>query len=293
VSFVYFRYALDTTWTTSAFYVAQTLTNAGFGAADVTRRGVFVTAGTIAAMIGGVFFTSVFVGAVASYLTRAQWIAVQGMRRIRARDHIVVCGGGKIGSAVLTSLTARGKRVVVIESHPDADLIRRAQDRDVDLLTGDASRDGALDMCDLEHATAVIALTNSDTVNLEIALAVRARSRDVRLVVRMEDAGFARATAQLLGIATFSPSGLTAPVFAGLSRFPGTRGRIRFAHEYFTVRQHAHDANAAPPPEAIPLCVVRNGRMHLLDDFAKAHANDIVVSVEPLAHLAPTQVATR
>jgi Trk K+ transport system NAD-binding subunit len=285
---VFFRFALGASWPAAAFYVAQILTNAGFGDVAVTRRGVFAVVGTIVAMIGGILFTSVFVGAIASSLTRAQWIAVQGMRRIRARKHVVVCGGGKIGSAVITYLTTHGKRVVVIEPHPDADLLRRAQDGDIDLLTGDASRDGALDMCDLAHATAVIALTNSDTVNLEIALAVRARSRNVRLVVRMEDAGFARSTAQLLGIATFSPSGLTAPVFAGLSRFPGARGRIRFAHEYFAIRQSTHDATAEPPRDAMPLCVARNGRLHLLDDFAKALPHDLVVFVEPLAHRAPT-----
>lgn len=162
----------------------------------------------IVAMLGGIVFTSIFIGYVSSALTRAQWISLQGLRRIRARGHVIICGGGKIGTAVMNLLTAAGKRVIVIEPRPDPGLVRRARDRDVDLLTGAAHRD--------------------DAINLEIALAARARRADVPLVVRMENDAFARATAAVFEIATFPPAALTAPALAGLSRFPGTHGRARY-----------------------------------------------------------------
>jgi Trk K+ transport system NAD-binding subunit len=148
---------------------------------------------------------------VSSALTRAQWISLQGLRRIRARNHVVLCGGGMIGRAVIDLLTAAGNRVVVVEPQPHAGLIRRARERDVDLLTGSAHDDGALDLCDVPSASAVLALTDDDTTNLEIALAVRARSADVPLVVRVESAAFAEAAAAIFGVATFSPGALTAP----------------------------------------------------------------------------------
>ncbi len=46
----------------------------------------------------------------------------------------------------------------------------------VELVTGDATRDGTLDLCNVAHARAVIAVTDSDTANLEAALGVRAFS---------------------------------------------------------------------------------------------------------------------
>ena len=283
-SYCYFRFALDKTWLAAAFYVTETMTNVGFGEVGVTQRGPAITWGAITAMLGGITFTSIFIGSVASALTRAQWNATQGLRRIRARRHVVICGGGKIGTAVLNFLTAAGKRVIVIDSNPDADLVRRARERDVDLLTGDASQAGALDMCAIPHASAVLALTNSDTTNLEIALGARVRSPTVPLVVRMEDASFANATASLFGLSTFSPAALSAPVLAGLSRFPGTRGRVHYADDEFTIgqREQGEHPERPPAPTCYALCVWRNGHLKMLREFEDMRPFDIVLFSVPL-----------
>jgi voltage-gated potassium channel Kch len=288
-SFCYFHFVLGKSLTAASFYVVETMTNVGFGEVQVTQRGPLITAGAIIAMLGGIVFTSIFIGSVASALTRAQWNATQGLRRIRAHKHVVICGGGKIGTTVLNLLTAAGKRVIVIDPNPDPDLVRRARERDVDLLTGDGSRAGTLEMCDLENASALLALTNSDTTNLEIALVARVRSPDVPLVVRMEDASFARATSKLFGISTFSPTALTAPIFAGLSRFPGTRGRVRYADESFTVGQRTQGPVPERPPadELTALCVWRDGHLHLIREFDEMKPFDMVLFAVPLSQFRP------
>jgi len=288
-SYCFFHFALGKTWTAAAFYVVETMTNVGFGEVQVTQRGPLITAAAITAMLGGIVFTSIFIGSVASALTRAQWIATQGLRRIRARRHVVICGGGKIGAAVINLLTDAGKRVIVIEPHPDADLVRRAQERDVDLLTGDASRDGALDMCDLGNASAVLALTNNDSTNLEIALGARVRSPEVPLVVRMENASYARATSKVFGISTFSPAALSAPAFAGLARFPGTRGRVRYAGEDHTIGQRTQGSVPQRPPaeDCTALCVFRDGRIHMIHEFDEMRPFDVVLFAVPLSQFRP------
>jgi Trk K+ transport system NAD-binding subunit len=211
-------------------------------------------------------------------------MALQGMRRIRAHGHVVICGGGKIGSAVINLLTAAGKRVVVIESNPDASLVRRARDRDVDLLTGDAQRDDALDLCDIPHASAVLALTDNDAVNVEIALGARARRADVPLVVRMENDAFASAVSDIFGIATFSPSALTAPALAGLSRFPGTRGRVHYCSEDHTISQRTQGAVPEKPPADIctPLCVWRGNEYVTIREFYQMKPHDELLFAVPL-----------
>jgi Trk K+ transport system NAD-binding subunit len=280
---------LHKTWEATSFYVVETMTNVGFGDTAVTTEGPLVTGGAIAAMLGGIIFTSIFIGSVSSALTRAQWIAMQGMRRIRARGHIIVCGGGKIGSAVITLLTAAGKRVVVIEANPDAGLIRRARESDVDLLTGDAQRDDALDLCDIPHAAAVLALTDNDAINVEIALSARARRADIPLVIRMENDVFARAVSAIFGFATFSPSALTAPALAGLARFPGTRGRVRYGGEDHTISQRSQGTTPEKPPAEIctPLCVWRAGALVFLRSFSDMQPHDDLLFAVPLAQFRP------
>jgi Trk K+ transport system NAD-binding subunit len=280
-SFGYFHFVLHKTWTAAAFSVVATLTAVGFGEPGVAQRGVAVTVGAIVAMLGGIVLTSLFIGYISSALTRAEWIAMQGLRRIHARDHVIVCGGGSIGSTVIDLMTSLGKHVVVVEPKPDPSLVRRARDPDVDLLTGDATSDDALDLCDIPNASAVLALTNSDSSNLEIALSARARSPDVPLVVRMESDSFARATAALFGIATFSPAALVAPEFAALSHFPGMRARVTYSGKQFMVGQRVEHTTLDKQPDGrcTPLCVRRGQHLLLIRDMAEVQPRDLLLFV--------------
>jgi len=286
LSFLFFHFALGKTWTAAAFYVVETMTNVGYGEVDVvTKRGPVITGEAIMAMLGGIIFTSIFIGYVSSAVTRAQWTALQGLRRIRARDHIVICGAGKVGTAVMNLLTLAGKHVVVVEPNPTADMVRKASEPSVDLLTGDARGDSALDMCDIAHASSFLALTDGDATNLEVALGARARVAAIPLVVRMEDPRFAYATSQLLGISTFSPAALGAPVFAGLARFPGTRGRVRYGGDDHTIGQRPQGEHPERPParECTPLAVWRSHQLHLIRTFDEMQPHDIVLFSVPLA----------
>jgi Trk K+ transport system NAD-binding subunit len=289
VALIFFHFALHLTWPGSAFDVVQAMTSTGFGDTSVVRRGVSVIAGAMIVMVGGTVFTSIFIGYVSAAITRAQWTAQQGLRRIRSRGHVVVCGGGRIGSAVVNLLTEAGKHVVVIDSHPDPTLIRRARESSIDLLTGDATNEDVLALCDVPHAAAVVVLTNSDPGNLEIALGARAMRADVPLVVRMENRTFAQATASLFGIATFSPAALSAPAFAGLARYPGTLGRVRYAGaEHTIVQRWGGNGSQLPAPDATPLCAWRAGRgVVLIHGSGEIVAGDTVIYALPLDRPAP------
>jgi Trk K+ transport system NAD-binding subunit len=286
LALIFFHFGLALSWSGSAFDVTEAMTSTGFSDPTAVRRGALLTGGAMAIMIGGTIFTSIFIGYVSAAITRAQWTAQQGLRRIRARNHVVVCGGGRIGSAVVNLLRAAGKHVVVVDSHPDPTLVRRARESSIDLLTGDATNEEVLALCDVPHAAAVIVLTNSDPGNLEIALGARAIRADVPLVVRMENRTFAQATARLFGIATFSPAALTAPAFAGLARFPGTLGRVNYAGEEHVIVQHG--AGSIPPTEnAKPLYVWRDERLVRVRELSDVLPGDPVIYTFPLGRPAP------
>ena len=128
-------------------------------------------------MLSGITLTGLFIAFGASLLTRVHWVTLQGLRPVHRHGHIVVCGAGSIGSGVIDLLLELGRRLVVIELAPDTTLVEQAREHRFDLLTGDASRDTTLDLCNLAAAHSLIALTNVDTLNLEIALGARARIR--------------------------------------------------------------------------------------------------------------------
>jgi Trk K+ transport system NAD-binding subunit len=179
----------------------------------------------------------------------------------------------------------------VIDSHPDPTLIRRARESSIDMLTGDATNEDVLALCNVPHAAAVVVLTNSDPGNLEIALGARAIRADVPLVVRMENRTFAQATARLFGIATFSPAELSAPAFAGLARYPGTLGRVTYAGEEHTIVQRwGGTGSHAPSATAVPLAAWREEEgIVLVHHAGEIVAGDTVIYALPLGRPDPAE----
>jgi voltage-gated potassium channel Kch len=223
-------------------------------------------------MLAGTVFTGIFIAIVASRLTQAQWMRVQGLRPIRRNGHIVVCGCGNIGTGVIDLLLEFAKPLVVVEEHPDAALVERARDRGFDLLTGDASRDDTLDLCNLAAAHSLVALTNVDTLNLEIALGGRARNPAMPIVLRIAEATLAASIARHFEFeTTFSVAALAGPVFGGLARLPGARGRIAFDGQEFALAEIAiaPAADSELSRLAIPLAAAEDGGDFTLSrDFA-------------------------
>jgi len=83
---------------------------------------------------------------------------------------------------------------------------------------------------------------------------------------------------------------LTAPALAGLSRFPGTRGRIHFAAEQYTIGQRKQGAVPERPPARIctPLCVLRDGAIVYIREFELMKPYDEVLFVVPLSQFRGT-----
>jgi Trk K+ transport system NAD-binding subunit len=187
---------------------------------------------------------------------------------------------------VIDLLLGLGKRLVVVESAPDNAVVEQARERRFDLLTGDASRDATLDLCNLGTAHGLVALTNVDTLNLEIALGARARNPTMPIVLRIAEASFAASIARHFEFeTTFSAAALAAPAFVGLSRFTGSRGRVAFAGQEFALGEYTIGENlqARPPSNAIALAVSRDGNFALARDFGELEPGDRVLLIIPLA----------
>ena len=92
-----------------------------------------------------------------------------------------------VGNSWVTLVASAPMRYMVIETftHGPRPVYERARDRGFDLLTGDASRDETLDLCNLGAAHSLVALTNVDTLHLEIAPGPRVRTPNMPIVLRI------------------------------------------------------------------------------------------------------------
>ena len=286
----YFAYALRGDPLTAFYFVATTFTTTGYGDITPLGRGGFPMFVANFVMFAGVAASGIFIAFATAALTRAQFNAIQGLRQIRTRGHVLVCGSGNVGTSVIHYLRALHQNVVVVDADPDPALVEMSRRRHIELLTGDATRDATLDLCNVANARAVVALTDSDTANLEVALGVRARNARISIVMRVQDDAFAGSIArQFEAIRTYSTTALAAPAFAMLSRFPGTRGRIAFGDESYNVGVRLQGEVPQPPPaeDCIPLGVWRTGDFHHIDSFEEMEPFDRLLFLVPLSQFKP------
>lgn len=245
-------------WLDAIYFVVTTMTTTGYGDLTPDRSNPVDIIAAMLLMLSGITLTGLFIAFGASLLTRVHWITLQGLRPVHHRGHIIVCGAGSIGSSVIDLLLGLGKRLVVIEISPDAAVVEQAREQRFDLLTGDASRDSTLDLCNLGAADGLVALTDVDTLNLEIALGARARNPTMPIVLRIAEASFAESIARHVGFeTTSSAAALAAPVFVALSRFPGSRGRVRFADQEFAIGEFVIEHGSTMPHDGILIAISR------------------------------------
>ncbi|MHB9860131.1 NAD-binding protein [Streptomyces sp. YIM S03343] len=136
--------------------------------------------------------------------------------------HVVLLGLGKIGTRVLTRLRELHIPVVCVEAVADARGLATARRLRVPVVLGDVTQEGVLEAAKIHRAHALLALSSSDTTNLEAVLYARSLRPDLRVVLRLYDDDFATAVYRTLRAAhpqaltrSRSVSHLAAPAFAG------------------------------------------------------------------------------
>jgi len=131
------------------------------------------------------------------------------------KDHIVLCGLGRVGRKVFRELVDLGERVVCVEQHEEAVGVRLARASDHPVIIDDARIDRVLIETGIERAKAVLAVTDDDMVNLEIALDARKYNENIRIIARIHDEKLGRKLTSGLAIdGVYSTTSIAAPFFA-------------------------------------------------------------------------------
>ena len=142
------------------------------------------------------------------------------------RDHVVVCGLGKVGYRVVKELLRLGENVVSIEHNAACPFLEEIRQMDVPVLLGNARQRDMLEKAHVREASAIVACTQDDLTNLDIALDARELNPDIKVVLRMFDTQLAEKVRRGFGIHTaFSTSALAAPIFAAAA----TRTQIDYS----------------------------------------------------------------
>ena len=103
----------------------------------------------------------------------------------RMKDHVIICGYGRIGGAIAADLSDMGVSCVII----DRDEARKtgAQTNRFPCIGGNATSDGTLLSAGVERAAILVAALSNDSDNLFVALAARDLNPHLVVIARGED----------------------------------------------------------------------------------------------------------
>jgi voltage-gated potassium channel len=101
------------------------------------------------------------------------------------RDHVIVCGFGRMGRFVSAELSAIGHPFVALDKHAAA--LEGFQMPHGLALAGDATSDGVLRKAGIDRARVLVSLAAADADNLYITMSARLLNDRIFIVARAED----------------------------------------------------------------------------------------------------------
>ncbi|MCS7291570.1 MAG: NAD-binding protein [Gloeomargarita sp. SKYBB_i_bin120] len=156
-----------------------------------------------------------------------------------APDTCVVCGLGSLGQYCVVNLKAFGIRVIGIDLNRPQHWEVRQLDTLLDgLILDDARNRDVLERAGVTQARAVLAVTNDERVNIQIAFAARLLSPQVRLVIRSAKQNLTELLGhELHNFVAYEPTQISAAAFALAALGEDIIGFFRVGEQLFQVHR--------------------------------------------------------
>jgi voltage-gated potassium channel len=175
----------------AAYMTVITLSTVGYAEVQhLDSAGRLFTIGVIITSFGTLVYAAAMVtelftsGRAISHLNQARG------RRMRhaLEDHVIVVGFGRVGHAVAIGVREQGVPCLVIDRNGEHEAAIRGAG--CVAMAGDATDEADLVEAGLHRARALVAAAEQDDINLVITLTARALRADLRIVSRVNEAGW-------------------------------------------------------------------------------------------------------
>ena len=165
----------------------RTIVTASLTGLDSTPHGLGAELLTIAIVISGVaifgYFAAQIFDSIAHSVLGGAWREKKRRKMIdELRDHIIVCGYGRVGRRAGDELRDAGVAYVVLDFSEEA--LEHAREHDVPFVDGSGSEDEDLVKAGIDRARGILVASDDDGDNLYITLSVKARRPDMTVIAR-------------------------------------------------------------------------------------------------------------
>lgn len=165
----------------------RTIVTASLTGLDSTPHGLGAELLTIAVVLSGVaifgYFAAQIFDSIAHSVMGGAWREKKRRKMIdELRNHIIVCGYGRVGRRAGEELRDAGVPYVVLDFSEEA--LENARDDDVLFITGTGSEDEDLVKAGIDRARGILVASDDDGDNLYITLSVKSRRPEVVVIAR-------------------------------------------------------------------------------------------------------------
>jgi voltage-gated potassium channel len=170
----------------SLYFTVITIATVGYG--DIVPITPIQKLFTITLVLGGVGLVAYAFTLAITVVSMAVEEVTSGSRQKRriaaAKNHFVLCGYGRVGSAVFKELKKRNQNAIIIER--DKKIVEKElwEDPDILAIPGDATDEDIMKDAGIERARGVIITTGDDVDNLFITLTAREIHPEIWIVAR-------------------------------------------------------------------------------------------------------------
>lgn len=167
----------------SFYFTLVTITTVGYGDYGITGAGERLSVVLMLTGIGCLGYTA------AQVVQTSIELSLNTERRMfdqieRVRDHVIVCGLGRIGRIVCRELSQADVAFVVIEREDE--LIEEAREAGWLVIRGDMTEDRTLEQAGLARARSLVCAASSDNINIVTTLTARDLCPQIRIISRAD-----------------------------------------------------------------------------------------------------------
>lgn len=214
---VYFHVSEQLSWLDALYFVVVTISTVGYGDINLQNSSALSKIIGIVLILCSSIFTWLIFSLLIDRIVKRRAQRSLGRKKYTYKDHVILCGLGRLGYCIADELQKTGERIVVIESNQESVSIEYFRNLDIDVYIGNARQPNVLQDAGAEQCRALISVINDDYANLEIGLNARYFQPDLRLVLRIFDESMADVIKEKFDIhLTKSVSFIAAEKFASL-----------------------------------------------------------------------------
>lgn len=196
-TFTYVCFNFNTSIVDAFYFSVGMITGAG-GKEEVAEKGSeLIKIFTAIMMIVGAGVVGICYALINDFILGSRLKQFWDAARVPTHNHYIVCGLGGLGMKIVRELHEIGYEVVAIESDPNNRFLHTARSLGVPIIIEDASIAATLKAANIEKAEALLAATNKDMVNVEIALTAKAVVAKLPVVVRSQEPQFAQSVQEV------------------------------------------------------------------------------------------------